>query len=65
VLDVERSNIANLSSLVIFLVGVEKLPIVNPPEGGLKPDIEAWREMGGGMAAELDLWRPEPPRVNG
>ena len=60
-LDAERSNIANLSSLVVFLVGVENLPIVNPLEGGLKPDIEAWREMGGGMAAELVLWRP----VNG
>ena len=60
-LDVERCDIANLSSLVILLVGVEKLPIVNPPEGGLKPDIEGWREMGGGMAAELVLWRP----VNG
>ena len=59
VLEVERSEIANLSSLVIPLVGVKKFPI------GLKPGIEACRGFGGVTAAELVLWRPEPPRVNG
>ena len=55
-LDVERCAIVNLSSLVILLVGVEKLPIVNPPGvPDLKPDTEAC----GGMTAELVLWRPE------
>ena len=64
VADVERCDIANRSSLVILLVGVgvEKLPIENPPPGGLKPDIEAWRDIGGGIAVEVVLWRPEPPR---
>ena len=66
VLEVERCDIANLSSLVILLVGVEKLPIVNPPGVlGLKPGIEGCRDIGRGMAAELVLWRPEPPRVIG
>ena len=66
VLEVERWEIANLSSLVILLVGVEKLPMVNPPGAlGLKPGVEACRDNGGGMAAELVLWRPEPPRVIG
>lgn len=56
VLDVERCDIANLSSLVILLVGVEKLPIVNPPGvPDLKPDTEACRDIGGGMAVELVL----------
>jgi hypothetical protein len=65
VLDVERCDIANLSSLVILLVGVEKLPIVNPPGVlGLKPDIEACRGVGWDVAAELVLWRSGPPRVS-
>ena len=65
-LDVERCDIANLSSLVILLVGVEKLPIVNPLGVlGLKPDTEACRDIGGGTAEEPVLWRPELVRVIG
>jgi len=66
VLDVERCDIANLSSLVILLVGVEKLPIVNPlGELGLKPVIEARCDIGRCMTVELLLGRPESPRVGG
>lgn len=42
ILDVERCDIGNLSSLVILLVGVEELSVVNPPGvAGLKLYVES------------------------
>lgn len=54
VLEVERCDMANLSSLVILIVGAEKFPMVNPLELlGLETDVEACWDISEGRTVEL------------